>query len=198
MSHAGTAARPAAGRSQADKLARLRMASVGLVAMLILEFILGVIYNLYGTAPTAKKSIGLFSSPDLALHVVLGILLLVAALVQLIRAIGTRHALSIWLSAVGLVAIIGAGFAGLGFTGSGAAGASLGMALAFALALGCYIALLVVLAPAATAAAAPAPASAAALASAAPADPPPSPATSPPSPATSPPSSGASPPSSTT
>ncbi|HTX27688.1 MAG TPA: hypothetical protein VME19_11790 [Streptosporangiaceae bacterium] len=147
MSHAGTAARPAAGRSQADKLARLRMASVGLVAMLVLEFILGVIYNLYGTAPTAKKSIGLFSSPDLALHVVLGVLLLVAALVQLIRAIGARHALSVWLSAIGLVTIIGAGSAGLGFTGSGAAGASLGMSLAFAVALGCYVALLVVLAP---------------------------------------------------
>ncbi len=196
MSHAGTAARPAAGRSQADKLARLRMASVGLVAMLILEFILGVIYNLYGTAPTAKKSIGLFSSPDLALHVILGILLFVTSVVQLIRAIGTRHGLSIWLSSVGLVAIIGAGFAGLGFTGSGAAGASLGMALAFALALGCYIALLVVLAPtapakalAAEAAPAPAPVSAAAPASAAPADPPPSPATSPPLSSAAPPSS---------
>jgi hypothetical protein len=150
MSNPGTAAQPAAGRSQADKLARLRLASVGLVAMLVLEFILGVIYNLYGTAPTAKKSIGLFSSPDLALHVVLGILLLVAAVVQLIRAVGARQALSIWLSAIGLVAIVDAGSAGLAFTGNGANGASLNMALAFAVALGCYVALLVVLAPAAT------------------------------------------------
>jgi hypothetical protein len=149
MSHSGTAGRSQAGRSQANKLARLRLASVGLVAMLVLEFILGVIYNLYGTAPTAKKSIGLFSSPDLALHVVLGILLVVAALVQLIRAVGSRHGLSIWLSAIGLVTIIGAGSAGLGFTGSGASGASLGMSLAFAVALGCYVALLVVLVPAA-------------------------------------------------
>ena len=36
-----------------SRLARLRMSSFGLVAMLIIQFILGVIYNLYGTAPAA-------------------------------------------------------------------------------------------------------------------------------------------------
>ena len=146
MSQTDAAVRSAV-RTQADKLARLRMASVGTVTMLILQFILGVIYNLYGTAPTAKKSIGLFSSPVLALHVILGILLFLATVVLLIRAVGARHGLSIWLSAVGVVAIVYAGLAGLSFTGNGAAGASLGMSLAFAIALGCYIALLVVLAP---------------------------------------------------
>jgi hypothetical protein len=49
------------------------MASFGAVTMLIIEFVLGMIYNLYGTAPTASKSIGLFSSPVLALHVVMSI-----------------------------------------------------------------------------------------------------------------------------
>lgn len=146
MSQTGTAAR-SAGRTQADKLARLRMSSVGTVSMLVLQFILGMIYNLYGTAPTAKKSIGLFSSPVIALHVILGILLFLAAVAQVVRAIGARHALSIWLSALGLVGIFGAGFAGLGFAGSGAAGASLGMSLAFAFALGCYVALIVAPAP---------------------------------------------------
>jgi uncharacterized protein with PQ loop repeat len=151
MSHTQTALGRSAGLGQADKLARLRMASVGAVAMLVIQFIVGMIYNLYGTAPTAKKSIGLFSSPVIALHVILGILLFVVALVQLVRAIGVRHSLSVWLSAIGLVSIVGAGFSGLGFTGSGAASASLGMSIAFAVALGCYIALLVVLAPAAPA-----------------------------------------------
>jgi hypothetical protein len=115
--------------------------------MLVVQFILGIIYNLYGTAPTSKKSIGLFSSPTIALHVILGILLFLAVLALLVRAIGARHAVSIWLSAIGLVSIIGAGFAGLGFAGSGAASASLGMSLAFALALICYVAMLIVLAP---------------------------------------------------
>jgi hypothetical protein len=117
------------------------MSSLGVVAMLIIQFILGVIYSLYGTAPTSTKSVGLFSSPDLALHVILGILLVIAAVGQLIRAIGIRHALSLWMSAVGLVSILGAGFAGLGFTGNGASGASLGMSLAFAVALACYVVL---------------------------------------------------------
>ena len=143
--HTAAAGTRTAGQDQATRLARLRMSSLGTVIMLIAEFVLGVIYNLYGTAPTPAKSIGLFSSPDLALHVILGILLVIAAAGQLVRAIGARHALSLWLSAVGLVAILGAGFAGLGFTGSGASGASLGMSLAFAVALACYVALVFVL-----------------------------------------------------
>jgi hypothetical protein len=137
----------AAVSAQPSQLARLRGASLGLVVMLIIEFILGMIYNLYGTAPTATKSIGLFSSPVIALHVILGILLGLAAIALLVRAIQARHKLSIWASALGLVGIVGAGFAGLGFTGSGAAGASLGMSIAFAFALVCYIVLLVALAP---------------------------------------------------
>jgi len=136
--HTATSSRHGAGQDRAERLARLRRSSLGAVIMLILQFILGMIYNLYGTAPTSTKSIGLFSSPDLALHVILGILLFLAAVAQLVRAIGTRHKLSMWLSALGLLSILGAGFAGLGFTGSGAAGASLGMSLAFAVALACY------------------------------------------------------------
>jgi len=138
MSEVNTATRTA-GPSPASRLARVRMASFGAVTMLIIEFVLGMIYNLYGTAPTASKSIGLFSSPVLALHVVMSILLLVAAVMLLVRAIGARHRLTIWMSALGLAAIIAAGFAGLGFTRDGAAGASLGMSLAFAVSLACYV-----------------------------------------------------------
>lgn len=144
MSHTNTAAR-AAGRTQQERLVRLRGASLGVVAMLIIQFILGMIYNLYGTAPTSAKPIGLFSGPTIALHVIVGLLLGLAAIAQLVRAIGARHSLTIWLSVLGLLSIIGAGFAGLGFSGSGAASASLGMSLAFAVALACYIALVVVL-----------------------------------------------------
>ena len=139
--HAAASGRRAAGQDQAARLARLRTSSLGAVAMLILQFILGMIYTLYGKVPTSTKSVGLFSSPDLALHVILGILLFVAAVGQLVRAIGARHALSIWLSSIGLLSILGAGFAGLGFAGNGSNGASLGMSLAFALALACYVVL---------------------------------------------------------
>jgi len=145
--HTATHAAGSRGRTPASRLARLRISSLGAAIMLIIEFILGIVYNLYGTAPTADKSIGLFSSPVLALHVILAILLVIAALGQLIRAIGTRHRLAIWMSAVGLLGILGAGFAGLGFTSKGAAGASLGMSLAFAVSLACYVVLVFALAP---------------------------------------------------
>ena len=140
MSNTHTAT-PATGQAQASRLARIRLSSLGAVVMLLIEFILGIVYNLYGTAPTAKKSIGLFSSPVLALHVIVAILLVIAAVGQLIRAIGTRHRLTIWMSAVGLAGILAAGFAGVGFAGNGAAGASLGMALAFAVSLAAYVVL---------------------------------------------------------
>ena len=80
--HTAAAATRSARPDQAARLVRLRMSSLGVVAMLIIQFILGVIYSLYGTAPTSTKSVGLFSSPDLALHVILGILLVIAAVVS--------------------------------------------------------------------------------------------------------------------
>jgi hypothetical protein len=126
-----------------SRLGRLRMASFGAVTMLIIQFILGMIYNLYGTAPTAAKSVGLFSSPVLALHVIMSLLLLVAAVMLLVRAIGARHRLTIWMSAAGLAGIVAAGFAGLAFAGNGAAGSSLGMSIAFAVSLASYVTILV-------------------------------------------------------
>jgi hypothetical protein len=140
MSDVDTTARMAVP-DHVSRVARLRMSSLGLVTMLILQFILGMIYNLYGTAPTASVSVGMFSSPVLALHVILFFLLVIAAVGQLIRAIGARHRLTVWLSALGLLAILGAGFSGIGFIGNGAAGASLGMALAFAVSLAAYVVL---------------------------------------------------------
>ena len=47
----------------------------------------------------------------------------------------------IWMSALGLLGIIGGGFSGLGFTGNGAAGASLGMSMAFVVSLAAYVVL---------------------------------------------------------
>jgi len=146
MSEVKTPAR-AAVSTQVSRLARIRMAALGAVTMLIIQYILGMIY-LYGTAPTATKSIGLFSSPVLALHVILGLLLLVSAIMLLVRAIGARHKLTIAMSAVGLLGIVAAGFAGLAFTSKGSNGASTGMAIAFAVSLACYVVIIFAVAPA--------------------------------------------------
>jgi hypothetical protein len=134
---AGTAATSATG------LARVRRAATGAVFMLIIQFILGIIYNLYGTAPTSAKAIGWFSNGWLALHVILGILLVLAAIGLVVRAMRTGSGLAKGLSLVGLLGVLGAFGAGASFTRNGADGASLGMALAFAVALACYVIMLV-------------------------------------------------------
>src|SRR5271169_7077944 len=75
------------GRKQMSATRRLRMASLGVISTLILEFIVGVVNNLYGTAPAPGKPVGLFSSGWLALHVIVGILLLLSAIMLVIRAV---------------------------------------------------------------------------------------------------------------
>src|SRR6266702_4593371 len=105
MSNTHTAT-SATGQALASRLARIRVSSLGGVIMLIIEFILGIAYNLYGTAPTASKSVGLFSSPLLALHVIVAILLVIAAVGQLNRAVGTRHRLTIAVSLAAYVVLV--------------------------------------------------------------------------------------------
>jgi hypothetical protein len=129
------------------RITRVRMASVGVVSMLIIQFVLGMVYNIYGTAPTATKSVGMFSSPWLALHVVMGILLVITAIMQVVRTMKLHQRIATVMSWAGLVAIIGAWAAGEAFISNGADGASLGMSLAFAVALACYVVNIVVLTP---------------------------------------------------
>ena len=62
------------------------MASFGALTMVILQFVLGAAYSLWGTAPTSTQSVGMFSSPLLAIHVVVGILLVIAAAFLVFRA----------------------------------------------------------------------------------------------------------------
>ena len=134
-----------AGQTPAAQAERLRMASFGALTMLILQFALGTAYNLYGTAPTAGKSIGVFSSPLLAIHVILGILIVIAAGALVFRAAQAKARTILITSIVALVAVLGAAGAGSAFTSQGDSGASLGMALATAVAMLCYAANLVIL-----------------------------------------------------
>lgn len=125
--------------ASASKLVRVRMASLGLVSMLILQFILGVGESLYGAAPTSAKSISLFSSGWLILHDIMALLLLIAAVMLVVSAMGTSSGLAKATAWIGLVAIVLAIGAGIGFTRNGDNGSSLGMSLAFAIALACYV-----------------------------------------------------------
>lgn len=108
--------------------------------MLVIQYGLGIGVNLYVTV-SAGKGIGqAFSSgPLLALHTVVGLLLILAALSMVVRAVIARHRPSIVLSLVGLLAILAAAGYGASFVNDGTNAASLGMALATGVALLCYI-----------------------------------------------------------
>ena len=139
-----TLTEPGTGSAVAAGLERVRMASFGALTMLVLQFVIGTAYNLYGTAPTSAKSVGLFSSPLLAIHVILGILLIIAAAVLVFRAVQAKSGATAAASIVGLVAIVAAAGAGSSFAHDGANGASLGMAIGTAVAMLCYAAILVI------------------------------------------------------
>jgi hypothetical protein len=157
--HVQAGRRPEPAGPQADRQAarhadNLRRASLGAMVMLILEFALGTGVNLYVTLPSGDHGSGLGAAIGRALadgpaavaaHAALGLLLIVAAVVLLIRAVAARHVPVITLSAVGLLAILAAASSGARFVGTGQNGASLGMALATAVAMACYAVSLFVL-----------------------------------------------------
>jgi heme A synthase len=121
------------------------MASFGALTMLIIQFVLGAAESIYGTAPTSTKSVGMFSSPLLAIHVILGILLVIAAIMLVVRAVQAKATVVVVTTVVGLAAILGAFGAGSSFTRDGSDGASLVMAILCAVAMLCYTANVVVL-----------------------------------------------------
>jgi heme A synthase len=124
---------------------RIRMASFGALTQLVIQFVLGTAYSLYGTAPTSSKSVGMFSSPLLAVHVIWGILLVITAIMLVVRAVQAQHTPSIVTTVIGLLVILGAFGAGSSFARDGSNGASLGMALLTAVAMLCYALNLVIL-----------------------------------------------------
>jgi hypothetical protein len=129
---------------------RLRGASLGAAVMLVIQFGLGIGVNLYIALPAAGsggRSIGdAFSSGALlALHAVFGLLLIVAAVALLVRAVIAKNRPVIVTSSIGLLAIIAAAGSGASFVTDGMNGASLGMALATGVAMLCYLASLFIL-----------------------------------------------------
>jgi hypothetical protein len=125
----------------------LRSNALAALVMLVLEFGLGVFVNLYATIPgsdhgaTFLTALGdaIVNGPlSLAIHAVLGTLLLVTGIICVVRAALTRTAFNRVLSVIGLVGILGAWGSGVGFIGTQADGASLSMAIATGVALLSY------------------------------------------------------------
>jgi hypothetical protein len=132
----------AATREVADvparRAGRVASGSFGLVLLLVIQYVLGIAYNLYGTAPTASKKITAFSSPLLAAHVVVGTALVLAAIYLVVAAARARIGPALVLSVIGLLSILAAWASGSAFAQNGDSGLSMTMAVMTAVALLCY------------------------------------------------------------
>jgi predicted membrane-bound dolichyl-phosphate-mannose-protein mannosyltransferase len=136
----------------------LRKNSFAISVMLLVQYGLGMGINLYARVPAADQGAGiiaalgraLISQPAvLAVHATLGLLMLVAGVSVLVRAIVARHRPAIASSAAGLAAIAAA-LSGAAFVSNGQDGASMAMAILTGVALLCYLANLLVVGPPAT------------------------------------------------
>jgi hypothetical protein len=139
----GTTVPEMAGRLTASRISGLRRAGFTAFVMLVVQFALGIYVNLYVTVPSADHGHGLgqaiASGPaGITLHIVLGLLLILAALGFLVLAVLARRPSVIAAAALGLLAMIGAAASGSTFAGSGRDGASLAMAALAAVGLLCY------------------------------------------------------------
>jgi len=139
----GTTVPVKAGRLTASRISGLRRAGFAAFVMLVVQFALGIYVNLYVTVPSADHGHGVGQAiangpAGLTLHVVLGLLLILAALGFLVRAILARHSALIVAAVLGLIAMIGAAASGSAFTGSGRDGASMAMAALAAVGMLCY------------------------------------------------------------
>jgi len=139
--------RRAAGMSP-RQLAALRGNTFGALAMLIVQFAIGIVVNLYAIIPAKDKGSGTFGAigraltngpASLATHAGLGLLIVLAAVALVVRSIVTRHTAGIVLSVIGLAGIVSAALNGARFVADGGpASASLAMALSTAVAMLCY------------------------------------------------------------
>ena len=122
-----------------SRLTALRGNCMGAAVLLIVQLGLGMGVNLYVTLPARKSFLStVFGSAVLAVHAIVALALLGAAVGALVRSARARRAVA--FTSVGLAAIVAAAAAGASFVGNQGNGASLAMALATAVAMFCYLA----------------------------------------------------------
>jgi hypothetical protein len=121
------------------------------VVLLLIEFGLGVSVNLYAKLPASDHGKGMLPAFGgavaggpvvLALHALLGTVLLAGSIAALVRAILIRRPVLLGLAGVALLSIVGAWISGSRFVATMANGASLTMALATAVSVLCYVLIL--------------------------------------------------------
>ncbi len=142
---AGEAIRVASGKhTRRAGLESVRQGSLAALVMLVVQYGLGIILNLYIAVPAADAHAGLAQEIAngplmLTLHAVPGLALIGAALVTLLRAVRMEDRPVAVRAASGLTAIGGAFASGEIFVRNGQNRASLAMALLTGVALLCHI-----------------------------------------------------------
>jgi hypothetical protein len=139
----GTTVAERAGLLRAQRVGGLRRASFATFILLVVQFTVGIYVNLYISVPKADHGHGVGQAiangpAGLTLHIVLGLLLILAAAGFLVQAILSRQPALIAAAVLGLLTMLGAAGSGSTFTGSGHNGASMAMAALAAAGLLCY------------------------------------------------------------
>ncbi len=120
----------------------LKPHAVGMIGGLILQYLLGMTANLFVTFPEGKHGgqLWLFAwrQVSIAIHIILGFLLLIGTIALLVRAIREKSTSWITVSIIALVGIIGAITGGSLFIPSQTAIYSFVMAAGFIVALLAY------------------------------------------------------------
>lgn len=150
------AVKPAGAHDMAAKIQGLRITALAGLVMLLLEYGLGVWTNLYAHLPASDHGKATFAAfggavahgpAGLALHALLGTLLIVTAVSVVVRAALARQAAPVLIGCVALLAILAAWFSGTKFVSDAANGASFGMAVATGVALLGYAIILFIAIP---------------------------------------------------
>jgi hypothetical protein len=138
-------------RPAVRRVTGLRASAFGAVIMLLAEYCLGVWVNLYAQLPASDHGTGLLTAfgravangpVTLALHALLGTLLVVTAIGVIIHAARARDTASTVIAVIAFVAVAGAWVSGARFVGGQSSSASFGMAAATAIALLGYVTIL--------------------------------------------------------
>jgi hypothetical protein len=141
----------ASGGSVARGGSGLRTNAFSAAVMLLIEYGLGIWVNLYAQIPASDHGKGTFAAfgaavaegpVALAVHAVLGTLLIVTAIALIVRAVLARKAAAILIGVIAFLAVLAAWLSGARFVGDAADGASFGMAIATGVALLSYVIIL--------------------------------------------------------
>jgi heme A synthase len=120
-----------------------RTHSIVMIGLLVVQYILGMITNLFVKLPEDGQPAQVWAAANSqfpsAAHIILGMLLLIVAIVIIVRAVMSKNRTLVWISVAGLAAIAVATYGGIVFTTGQSDTYSLVMALGFIASLVVYV-----------------------------------------------------------